>query len=95
MGREISKAALRRAEFIHGESLYPDVECAFRHPLTHEVAERSQLAAQCRRVHVAVARAFEEPHADTPDDHAALLAHHRDLDGEAKPAARWRRRAAA
>jgi adenylate cyclase len=87
-------AALRRTELIHEESLYPDVEYAFRHPLTHEVAERSQLAAQRRRVHVAVARALEELHADKPDEHAALLAHHWDLGGEAEPAARWHRRAA-
>ena len=87
-------AALRRAELIHEESLYPEVEYAFRHPLTHEVAERSQLAAQRRRVHVAVARALEELHADKPDEHAALLAHHWDLGGEAEPAARWHRRAA-
>jgi tetratricopeptide (TPR) repeat protein len=86
--------ALRDAELIHEESLYPDVAYAFRHPLTHEVAERSQLAAHRRRVHVAVARALEELHADKPDEHAALLAHHWDLGGEADPAARWYRRAA-
>jgi class 3 adenylate cyclase/tetratricopeptide (TPR) repeat protein len=87
-------AALRRAEFIHQESLYPDIEYAFRHPLTHEVAESSQLAAHRRRVHLTVASALEELHADKPDEHAALLAHHWDLGGEAKPAARWHRRAA-
>jgi class 3 adenylate cyclase/tetratricopeptide (TPR) repeat protein len=91
---ESAVAALRRAELIHEESLYPDVEYAFRHPLTHEVAERSQLAAQRRRVHVAVARALEELHADKPEENAALLAHHWDLGGEADPAARWYRRAA-
>ena len=96
-GEEDLKAALgalRRAELIHEESLYPEVEYAFRHPLTHEVAERSQLATQRRRVHVAVARALEELHADKPDENAALLAHHWDLGGEAAPAARWYRRAA-
>ncbi len=87
-------AALRRAELIHEESLYPEVEYAFRHPLTHEVAERSQLAAQRRRVHVAVARALEELHADKADENAALLAHHWDLGGEVEPAAQWHRRAA-
>ena len=87
-------AALRRAELIHEESLYPEVEYAFRHPLTHEVAERSQLAAQRSRVHVAVASALEELHADKADENAALLAHHWDLGGEVEPAARWHRRAA-
>ena len=75
---EAAVAALRRAELVHEESLYPDVEYAFRHPLTHEVAERSQLAAQRRRVHAAVARALEELHADKPEEHAALFAHHWD-----------------
>jgi len=87
-------AALRRAEFIHEEALYPDVEYSFRHPLTHEVAERSQLATHRRRVHLAVARALEDLHADKLDENAALLAHHWDLGGEAEPAARWHRRAA-
>jgi class 3 adenylate cyclase/tetratricopeptide (TPR) repeat protein len=91
---EAALAALHRAELIHEESLYPDVEYAFRHPLTHEVAERSQLAAQRRRVHVAVARALEELHGDKSDEHAALLAHHWDLGGEAEPSACWHRRAA-
>jgi len=86
--------ALRGADLIHEELLYPEVEYAFRHPLTHEVAEGSQLAAQRRRVHVAVARALEELHADKPDEHAALVAHHWDIGGEADPAARWHRRAA-
>src|SRR6185369_13108198 len=67
---------------------------AFRHPLTHEVAERSQLAAQRRRVHVAIARALEALHADKADESAALLAHHWDLGGEAEPAARCYLRAA-
>ena len=38
--------------------------------------------------------ANEELHTDKPDEHAALLAHHWDLGGEAAPAARWHRRAA-
>src|SRR5262249_11601547 len=93
-GFEAAVAALRRAELVHEESLYPDVEYAFRHPLTHEVAERSQLAAQRRRVHVAVARALEELHADKPEGHAALVAHHWDLGGAAEPPARRHRRPA-
>jgi adenylate cyclase len=87
-------AELRRLELIHEEALYPEVEYAFRHPLTHEVAERSQLAAHRRRLHVSVARALEGLHAEKPDENAALLAHHWDLGGEAEPAARWHRRAA-
>jgi len=91
---EHSIAALRHAEFIQEEAIYPEIEYEFRHPLTHEVAERSQLASHRRRVHVAVARALEELHADKPDEHAALLAHHWDLGGQPEPAVRWHVRAA-
>jgi predicted ATPase len=35
--------ALREAEFLYEESLYPHVEYAFKHPLTQEVADHSQL----------------------------------------------------
>jgi adenylate cyclase len=87
-------SALHAAEFIHEEALYPEVEYAFRHPLTHEVAERSQLAAHRSRVHVAIARALEDLHSDKLDEQAALLAHHWDLGGEVQPAALWHRRAA-
>jgi len=87
-------AALRRAELIYEESLYPDVEYAFRHPLTHEVAERSQLASNRRRVHADVARVLEEAAPAEVGEHAALLAHHWDQADEATPAAIWHRRAA-
>jgi len=35
---EAALAALRRAEFIHEQALYPVAEYAFKHPLTQEVA---------------------------------------------------------
>jgi len=87
-------AALRRAELVYEEALYPDVEYAFRHPLTHEVAQASQLADARSHVHGRIARAIEALRADRLDEHAALLAHHWDEAGEAEPAARWHRRAA-
>jgi class 3 adenylate cyclase len=87
-------SALRRAELIHEESLYPDLEYAFRHPLTHEVAQGSQLTDQRTRVHARIAAAIEEECADRLDENAALLAHHWDEAGEVTPAAHWHRRAA-
>jgi class 3 adenylate cyclase len=47
-GAELDEAlaALRRAEFLFETALYPQVEYAFKHPLTHEVAYQSQLAAR-------------------------------------------------
>jgi adenylate cyclase len=87
-------AALRRAEFVHEQALYPVVEYAFKHPLTQEVALASQLRERRRQVHAAVARAIEQQDAAHLDERAALLAHHWEEAGEALSAARWHRRAA-
>jgi len=45
-GGDLSAAlhALTSAEFLYQESLYPEAEYAFKHPLTQEVAYRSQLS---------------------------------------------------
>jgi adenylate cyclase len=89
-----SLAALRRAEFIHEQALYPVVEYAFKHPLTQEVALSSLLLERRRHVHAAVARAMELEAVDRPDESAALLAHHWEQAGEALISARWHGRAA-
>src|SRR5262249_57774160 len=52
--------ALTSAEFLYQEALYPIAEYAFRHPLTQEVAYRSQLTERRIRVHAALARAIDE-----------------------------------
>ena len=91
------RAALRElvaAELVYPEGLYPVAEYAFKHPLTQEVAYRSQLAERRARTHERVARAIAETHADKLDERAALLAHHFEAAGERLEAARWHRRAA-
>jgi adenylate cyclase len=85
---------LARAEFVFEQSLFPEVEYAFKHPLTQEVAYRSQLAARRGELHAAVARAMEEIGVDKLDERAALLAYHWEQAGEALVAARWYARAA-
>jgi class 3 adenylate cyclase/tetratricopeptide (TPR) repeat protein len=80
---------LRDAEFIYEETLYPEVEYAFKHPLTQEVAYDAQLSERRRQVHAAVARALEELHADQADEQAALLAEHWERAGDAIQAAVW------
>jgi adenylate cyclase len=87
-------AALRRAEFIHEQALYPVVEYAFKHPLTQEVALGSILQERRRHVHAAVARAIEREATNRTDESAALLAHHWEQAGEALTSARWHKRAA-
>ena len=90
-------AALRglvAAEFLDERALYPEAEYAFRHPLTQEMAYRSQLGERRARVHAAVARVIAELYAGKLDERAALLAHHWEAAGDALEAARWSRRAA-
>ncbi len=86
--------ALVDAEFLVERTPYPEPEYAFRHPLTEEVAYRSQLGDRRRRVHAEVAQAIEVVYADRLDERAALLAHHWDHARESLQAARWHRRAA-
>jgi adenylate cyclase len=71
------------------------VEYAFKHPLTHEVAYRSQLGEHRRHVHRQVALAVEQLHPDRLDERAALIAQHWEAAGEPLPAASWSGRAAA
>jgi adenylate cyclase len=87
-------AALRRAEFVHEQAIYPVAEYSFKHPLTQEVALGCQLRERRRTVPTAVARAIERQDAEHLDERAPLLAHHWEEAGEALEAARWHRRAA-
>ena len=86
--------ALTGAELIYERALYPEAEYVFKHPLTQEVAYRSQLTERRAQVHATVARAIAELYPDKLDEHAALLAHHWEGAGDRLEAARWTRRAA-
>ena len=95
-GAELDEAlaALRRAEFLFESALYPHVEYAFKHPLTHEVAYQSQLGARRTTVHRAVAQAMEALYPEQLDERAAEIAWHWEGAGERAAAARWHCRAA-
>jgi class 3 adenylate cyclase/tetratricopeptide (TPR) repeat protein len=86
--------SLVQGEFLYERALYPELEYAFKHALTRDVAYGSQLRGHRARVHAAVAKALEERHADALDEKAALLAHHWEQAGEPLEAARWHHRAA-
>jgi class 3 adenylate cyclase/tetratricopeptide (TPR) repeat protein len=92
---EAALASLQDAEFLYEASLYPEREYTFKHPLTQEVADRSQLRDRRRRAHATAARATLELDADRLDERAALLAHHYEGAEEPIEAARWHARAAA
>jgi len=87
--------ALMLSEFVYQESLYPEAEYAFKHPLTQEVAYRSQLSERRARLHAEVALALKDLNAEKLDEHAALIAQHWEAAGERLEAARWQARAGA
>jgi len=86
-------SALAAAEFLYQAALYPQLEYSFKHPLTQEVAQRSQLRERRVRVHAAVAKVLEEDGGNL-DERAAEIAQHWAEAGAAGSAARWHRRAA-
>ena len=91
-------AALVRAEFVEPAGAEAGGVAgdayAFAHPLTHEVAYRTQLTARREQLHAAVARALAEVRAGRTHEIAALLAHHHEHAGDRLAAARWARIAA-
>jgi class 3 adenylate cyclase/tetratricopeptide (TPR) repeat protein len=88
-------ATLVRKELLFEQALYPEIIYAFKHPLTHEVAYRTQLTARRARMHARVAEALEVIHAADANEHAALIAQHWSEAGETLRAMRWYARAAA
>lgn len=86
-------SALEAAEFLFEATVWPRVEYAFRHPLTQEVAQHSQLRTRRIRVHAAVARALEAIGGNM-DEGAAEIAFHWEQAEEKGNAALWNRRAA-
>jgi predicted ATPase len=69
-------ARLQAAEFLYETSLFPDVEYAFKHALTHDVAYGSLLQDRRRQLHVRVVEAIERLYPDRLAEQAERLAHH-------------------
>jgi class 3 adenylate cyclase/tetratricopeptide (TPR) repeat protein len=86
-------SALTAAEFLFEASLYPELEYSFKHPLTQEVTQHSQLSGQRIHVHAAVAQALEAAGGNL-DERAAEIAQHWAEAEDTARAARWHRRAA-
>jgi tetratricopeptide (TPR) repeat protein len=85
---------LASAELVYQRALYPEARYEFRHPLTQDVADRSQLRERRARTHAAAAGALEALHPDRLDELAALISGHWERAGEPLSAARWGARAA-
>ncbi|MGH3993720.1 MAG: hypothetical protein ACRDSN_14820, partial [Pseudonocardiaceae bacterium] len=98
LGAEELEEALRElvaGDFVFEQELFPEALYAFKHPLTHEVAYRSQLGERRGRLHAATARAIAEQYPDRLEERSALLAQHWEAAGETLEAARWHARAGA
>jgi class 3 adenylate cyclase/tetratricopeptide (TPR) repeat protein len=86
-------SALAAAEFLFEASLYPQLEYSFKHPLTQEVAQGSQLSGQRVRVHAAVAEALEASE-EKLEERAGEIAQHWAEAENAERAVQWYERAA-
>ena len=69
-------AQLQTAEFLYEAQLFPDLEYAFKHALTHEVAYGSVLQDRRRALHAAIVGAMERLYAERLSEHVERLAHH-------------------
>ncbi len=75
-GLRRSLAQLQTAEFVYEAQLFPDLEYAFKHALTHEVAYGSVLQDRRRALHAATVEAIERFYSDRLAEQVELLAHH-------------------
>jgi DNA-binding SARP family transcriptional activator len=69
-------AHLQDAELLYQASLLPDLEYAFKHPLTHEVAYDSLLQERRRSLHVRIVEALDRLYVDRVAEQVERLAHH-------------------
>ncbi len=67
---------LRIAEFLHETRLFPDLEYAFKHALTHEVTYGTLLQERRTALHVRLVGAIERAYPDRLSEHVERLAHH-------------------
>jgi class 3 adenylate cyclase/tetratricopeptide (TPR) repeat protein len=67
---------LQGLEFISEKSLFPELEYAFKHALTREVAYKSLLQQKRREIHEKIGRAIEALYPDRIEEFYEMLAHH-------------------
>ena len=87
-------SGLTAAEFLYEQRLYPELIYAFKHPLTQEVAEQSQLRERRARIHAAVAETLEETTTHGDNEQASAIGRHWQEAGDPRRAAHWFARAA-
>ena len=72
---------LQAGEFIYSQPAFPEVEYAFKHALTQEVAGNSLLSEQRGALHERTGRAIEALFHHQLKDRCSELAHHYSLSG--------------
>ncbi|HXG28804.1 MAG TPA: adenylate/guanylate cyclase domain-containing protein [Nevskiales bacterium] len=92
-----SLVQLEELGFVNQGTALTNGQYSFCHPLTQQVAYRSQLGEHRARIHAALAADLEtgiDP-AQPPDERSVLLAHHWECAGVVDKAVQWLLRAAA
>ncbi len=74
-------ADLQAGDFIYERPAFPEVEYAFKHALTQEVAGNSLLTGQRSALHERTAQAIEALFPDRLKDYCSELAHHYSKSG--------------
>lgn len=74
-------AKLQASDFIYERPAFPEIEYAFKHSLTQEVAGQALLSEQRGALHERTAQAIEVLYRQQLDSHCSDLAHHYSLSG--------------
>lgn len=88
-------ARLEAAGFVYEARLFPEVEYAFEHALTHDVAYASLVNERRRSLHLAILAALERRVVDQPNDEPERLARHAAGAESWQKAVKYLRQAAA
>jgi tetratricopeptide (TPR) repeat protein len=88
-------ARLQTAEFLYEARLFPELEYAFKHALTHEVAYGGVLQDRRHQLHRATVEAIEHIYADRLAEQIERLAYHAVNGRVPQKAARYLREAGA
>jgi DNA-binding NtrC family response regulator/tetratricopeptide (TPR) repeat protein len=69
-------ATLQGAEFVYEAGIFPDLQCTFKHALTHDVTHDSLSQDRRRHLHGQIVEAIERLYPDRLAEHVERLAHH-------------------
>jgi class 3 adenylate cyclase/tetratricopeptide (TPR) repeat protein len=84
---------LQFGEFIYEQPAFPEVEYAFKHALTQEVASNSVLGDRRKLLHERAGAAMEALYANRLEDHLSDLARHYERSGNTPKAIEYLERA--